>query len=148
MSTKRFQDQKYLLSEFSKEVVVHCIKCNKKALATVNYEKNEAKLICEYCGLNKIKTTELKITGILSQWKLPAHQYFNAKIWLSYPFKDEEFWAFNYKHLDYLMRFIAAELRERPDRTHFTLLEKLPKFYSDAKNRTALIRLIEKLKLK
>jgi hypothetical protein len=39
-------------------------------------------------------------------------------------------------------------MREHKDRAHFTLLEKLPKFYHEGKNRTALLKIIEKLKKK
>ena len=39
-------------------------------------------------------------------------------------------------------------LREHKDRTHFTLLEKLPRFYHEAKNREVLLKLIAKLKAK
>jgi hypothetical protein len=36
-------------------------------------------------------------------------------------------------------------LREHKDRTHFTLLEKLPKFYHEAKNREGVLKIIAKL---
>lgn len=79
---------------------------------------------------------------------MAAHTYFGAKLWLAAPFKEEVVWAFNAAHLQYLEAYIAAELREHTDRTGFTLLEKLPKFYHDAKNRGALLKIISKLKEK
>lgn len=66
---------------------------------------------------------------------MPAHQYFQVELWLQAPFKKDIFWAYNDKHLEYLERYIAATIREHKDRSGFTLLEKLPKFYHEAKNR-------------
>ena len=63
-------------------------------------------------------------------------------------FKGERFFAYNGEHLAYLERYIAATLREHKDRTGFTLLEKLPKFYHEAKNREALLKIIQRLKSK
>ena len=47
----------------------------------------------------------------------------------------------------YLEKYISATLREHKDRTNFTLLEKLPKFYHEAKNREGLLKIIAKLKI-
>ena len=77
-----------------------------------------------------------------------AHAYFDAALWYSAPFKNDTFWAYNPEHLTYLEDYITAKLREHSDREHFTLLEKLPKFYHEAKNREGLLKLIEKLRAK
>lgn len=79
---------------------------------------------------------------------MAAHEYFDAKLWYEAPFRNEIFQAYNEEHHRYLEDYISAKLREHKDRSHFTLLEKLPGFYHDAKNRTALLKLISKLKNK
>lgn len=56
--------------------------------------------------------------------------------------------AYNGKHLEYLEQYISAKLREHKDRSHFTLLEKLPAFYGKAQSREALLKIITKLKYK
>jgi len=140
----RFQDENLLLSDFYQEVVVVCPTCAKKAMAKVNYETKTARLFCNNCGCNKETTTSIKNGTI----EMPAHQYFQAQLWLQAPFKNEIFWAYNDKHLEYLERYIAATIREHKDRTGFTLLEKLPKFYHEAKNREALLKIITKLQRK
>jgi Zn ribbon nucleic-acid-binding protein len=144
MNENRFQDENLLLSDFYKEVWVVCPSCAKKAMATVNYETKIARLFCTNCGYNKEATTEIKIGTI----KAAANHYFQAELWLQAPFKNEIFWAYNDKHLEYLERYIAATIREHKDRTGFTLLEKLPKFYHEAKNREALLKIISKLQRK
>ncbi|SHG73459.1 hypothetical protein SAMN05443549_10673 [Flavobacterium fluvii] len=141
----RFQDENLILSDFYKEVWVVCSSCTKKAMATVNFETKTARLFCLHCGHNKETTTALIKNGTI---KTAAHQYFQAELWLKATFKNELFWAYNNKHLEYLERYIGANLREHKDRTHFTLLEKLPKFYHEAKNREGLLKIISKLKSK
>ena len=80
--------------------------------------------------------------------QMPANAFFNAALWLQTSFKNELFYAYNDRHLEYLERYISAVLREHKDRSHFTLLEKLPKFYHEAKNREGLLKIISKLKNK
>lgn len=140
----RFQDENLIRSDFYQEVWVVCPDCAKKAMATVNFETKTARLFCVHCGCNKETTTAIK-NGTINT---AANQYFQAELWLKAPFKNDVFWAYNDKHLEYLERYIGATLREHKDRTHFTLLEKLPKFYHEAKNREGLLKIIAKLKSK
>ena len=148
MSQGRFQDENKTISEFRTDVLVVCSKCEKKAFAKVNYEDNSARLFCENCGYNKQKTTEVSVFGHRGNWQLSANSYFDAELWLKVPFKNDVFFAYNLSHLEYLEKYISANLREHKDRSHFTLLEKLPRFYHEAKNREALLKLIMKLKNK
>lgn len=144
--SNRFQDQNLRLTDFQKEVWVVCPQCSKKAIAKVDYEFQKAKLFCAHCGYNKEKITT--ISGQQAHLILAAHSYFDAELWQQMPFKNDIFFAYNDKHLEYLENYIAAKLREHKDRMHFTLLEKLPKFYHEAKNREALLKIIDKLKKK
>jgi len=146
MSQGRFQDENKTISEFRTNVLVVCPKYWKKASARVDYENNSARLFCENCGYNKQKTTEAAVFGHSGNWQLSAGSYFGAELWLKASFKNNVFWAYNLSHLEYLEKYISASLREHKDRAHFTLLEKLPKFYHEAKNREALLKIIERLK--
>lgn len=148
MSDQRFQDEQYILAYFQKEVAVVCPDCNKKAMASVDYETRKAVLLCGHCGYNRQMSTAVELMGMHSAHIAAAATYFDASLWFAAPFKNHTFQAFNEAHLDYLERYIATKLREHKDRSHFTLLEKLPKFYHDAKNREALLKLIQKLKAK
>ena len=142
-SKNRFHDENALLSDFFSEVLVVCPACSKKAMAKVDFEAKMARLFCIACGYNKKKSTLISGTASL---QMPANQYFEAALWLKSSFKKELFYAFNKNHLDYLERYITAILREHKDRTHFTFIEKLPKFYHEAKNRDGLLKIIAKLK--
>ena len=144
----RFQDQNHRLSDFRDHVDVVCPGCGKKATAKADHEKKEVRLYCLHCGYSKIAGTAVEVVGIQGHLVMAAHHYFEAELWYTAPFKNEEFVAFNREHLDYLEAYISATLREHKDRTHFTLLEKLPRFYHEAKNRDTLLKLIAKLKNK
>lgn len=141
----RFQDSNLILANFYQEVWVVCPSCTKKAISTVNFETKTARLFCASCGYNKETTTLVEKNGSL---EMAANLYFQAELWLKTGFKNEVFWAYNSKHLAYLEKYIGATLREHKDRSHFTLLEKLPKFYHEAKNREGLLKIISKLKTK
>ncbi|MBK8519473.1 MAG: hypothetical protein WAT20_14715 [Ferruginibacter sp.] len=141
----RFEDENLVISDFFNEVLVVCPACAKKALATANIVTKKVRLFCVHCGYNKEVTTEVAQHTFITK---PANQFFDAELWLQADFKKERFWAYNDKHLDYLERYISATLRGHKERTHFTLLEKLPKFYHEAKNREGLLKIIAKLKNK
>ncbi len=141
----RFQDRNLTLDDFDKETWVVCPSCSQKAVAKVDFESNSARLYCVQCGYNKETTTAISRNATV---KMAAPNYFGAELWLQASFKNDVFYAFNGKHLDNLESYIGAGLREHKNRTHFTLLEKLPKFYHEAKNREDLLKLIAKLKNK
>ncbi|MDZ7648635.1 MAG: hypothetical protein U5K54_16435 [Cytophagales bacterium] len=144
MDSHRFQDDNTRLSDFYEEVWVVCPSCSRKAIAKRNDETKNQLLFCVHCGYNKSVSAKIKGGWV----DTAAHEYFETDLWLETPFKSDIFWAYNLKHLLYLKQYIAAGLREHKDRTHFTLLEKLPKFYHESKNREALLKLIEKLEQK
>ena len=84
-------------------------------------------------------------SGVMSNGKDP---HFGYEYWLLKNIKGNSFWALNYEHLDYLKRYIQAKIRERDNRSHWTMVEKLPKFIKSAKNRIELIKCIENLEKK
>ncbi|MGY3054060.1 hypothetical protein ACVWYG_002263 [Pedobacter sp. UYEF25] len=148
MKQTRFNDLNLRLIDFQKQVAVVCPKCCKKAFAYVNYEEKQARLFCASCNYNKNSSTEINTYRINANFKTASNLYFEVNLWYLASFKNEIFWAFNQQHLLHLEQYISAELRAHSNRTHFTLLERLPKFYHEAKNRKALLKIIEKLKNK
>jgi hypothetical protein len=141
----RFQDENLTKYDFYKEALIVCPSCSKKATTIVDFEACEAKLFCTHCSCIKKTTTKFNKNGSV---EVAANRYFDAELWLQSSFKNDVFWAYNDNHLDYLERYISATLREHKDRTGFTILEKLPKFYHEAKNREGLLKIIAKLKNK
>lgn len=149
MNDHRFTDQHKRLTDFQNEVWVYCPQCQKQSIARLLPEAKNARLACVHCGFHKeFSTVVSDESGSSYEIIQAAHMYFDAALWFSAPFKNEVIWAYNPKHLEYIEMYISAKLREQKDRTHFTLLEKLPKFYHEARNRDALLKIIGKLKLR
>ena len=140
--TNRFQDENLLLSDFYDVVWVVCPACAKKAVAKRFVEEKVARLFCLHCGYNKEVSTAFGKNGLIA---MAANVFFDSGLWLTATFRNEVFWSYNARHLEYLARYIGASLREHKGREHFTLVEKLPKFYHEAKNRDGLLKVIEKL---
>lgn len=71
-------------------------------------------------------------------------------LWLSTRTRHGEVWAYNLEHLDVLRRFVAASLRERdPWYEHgrkMTYIARLPAWIKSAKNRTEVLRAIDRMR--
>ncbi|WP_312788949.1 hypothetical protein [Sphingobacterium sp.] len=143
----RFHDQNKRITEFQHEVWVECPRCLERAVARVDHGERKARLRCTACHYGKEKSTLTEIMGIKVNVINSADAYFGAELWFQHPFKNDTFWAYNPAHLEYLEDYISAQLREHKERSHFTLLEKLPKFYHEAKNREPLLKIIKKIKI-
>jgi Zn ribbon nucleic-acid-binding protein len=139
---KRFLDQKLIAADFYNEVLVKCPQCKAKAAAHADSLSQIAKLVCTECGYNK--TATMQNGG--GRTNAAANTYFQAELWLQYPFGNDLFWAYNEQHLKYLEEYIAASLRQSLNRSGFTMTEKLPRFIQQGSNRRALLKIIERLK--
>ena len=73
---------------------------------------------------------------------------FGLPLWLQRSVRGNLFWAYNRQHLHAIKEYVGAKLRERQTTTHTTMVEKLPQFIKEAKNRDAILKLIEKLERK
>jgi hypothetical protein len=65
--------------------------------------------------------------------------YYQTKI------KEEIFWAYNKNHLNAIRDYVSSELRERTTyKFNMTMVEKLPQFIKNAKNREDVIKAIDR----
>lgn len=145
--SNRFIDLKFVLNDFGNDILVKCPKCNMCATATANYEKYEARIICKHCGFSKTSSGCVIENGKLKYRRtIIPHLHFQLELWMKLPFRDNVVWALNYRHLDYMEKYISATLRESQDRTGFTLVEKLPKFMQYSRNRTPLLKIFQRMR--
>ncbi|TSJ42696.1 hypothetical protein FO440_00445 [Mucilaginibacter corticis] len=136
---------------FKVELKCHCSHCAAEinvSMKKVNEKKDSIAVRCLQCG----NTDSYKPKNIPIEWFYkeivegkPTERYFGLPLWLSEGFRGESFWAYNYEHLAYLKKYISADLRERNDRTHWTLVEKLPNWIKAGKNREKLVKLITEI---
>ena len=140
----RFKDKNLRPDEFSYETLVVCPKCGGKATVISTQVPQFAELRCSSCHY----VTDKPLDSDEKSYSATTDYWFDCEFWLQDSFKNEFFFAHNYKHLEYIKQYIQAGLRERNDRAFFTLVEKLPQFIKTAKNRDRLLKMIEKLEKK
>ena len=75
-------------------------------------------------------------------------QYYGLDFWYSTTFKNNNFWAYNFEHLIEIENYVSAELRKRHSGQYQSMVEKLPKWISNSKNRESILKTIAKLKKK
>ena len=137
---------------FRVELKCNCSNCASEidlVIPKVNEKKVKIAVKCKNCGV----TLDYEPRNIPQEWIFPDKgkvndDYFGLPLWINSNFRNYTFWAFNYTHLEYLKNYISADLRERNNRTHGTMLEKLPNWMKSSKNREKLIKLINELELK
>ena len=137
---------------FRVELQCNCSNCNSKINLTIPYvneKKEKIAIRCKTCGI----TQDYKPRNISQEWMFEnsgkvIENYFGLPLWINSSFRNYTFWAFNYEHLEYLKGYISADLRERNNRTHWTMVEKLPDWMKSSKNREKLIKLINELEIK
>lgn len=72
----------------------------------------------------------------------PRDPLFGCRLWLQTPCKGETLWAYNEAHLLDLHAYVGARLRER---VGMSMAARLPRWMSAAKNRTAVLRGLDRL---
>ncbi|MDA6071354.1 hypothetical protein NJT12_17175 [Flavobacterium sp. AC] len=111
-------------------------------------EKYKAK--CPHCNFQE--EWKPKIEEFLQNSKvvdgLAKEKYYNLPLWFQKEVNGDIFWAYNEEHINYLERYIKADLRERNNNGgyHMTMVSRLPKFVKEAKSREKLLKILEKWK--
>jgi DNA-directed RNA polymerase subunit RPC12/RpoP len=145
--------------EFAKNILVVCPNCEGKALVCSKhpdlkvFETDEVKVVCAACGFNKTlegishREEPKQKSGKTLIFGAPIDPYFHLPLWLQADFSGELLWAYNLEHLNFLTDHVGAKLRER-NRVNAprSIGSRLPRWMTSAANRTAILKLIEKLK--
>jgi hypothetical protein len=64
-------------------------------------------------------------------------------------YRGKPVWALNRIHLNYLLSYISAELREKPASGMMrTASHSIPRYIKDAKNRQSILKILQKLQHK
>lgn len=125
-----------------------CINCENKLEVPIEGRKKIPKYIvipCQICNTRN---------RIAENWETYFLKYnesgivdpvFGLPLYYQMSFRNEIFWAYNDDHLREIRNYVASELRERStNKFKMTMVEKLPQFIKEAKNRTELIKLLDK----
>ena len=70
---------------------------------------------------------------------------FGLALWLQIIVHGETLWLYNLEHLAYLRAYVAASVREAPDRHKYSIITNLPQFVKAAKHRDVIVRKLDAL---
>lgn len=132
------------LSDFADEVLVQCPQCDRCAIVRRGENDGTDKLprvVCAACGFHKESSDRSMLLGA------PCDPYFKLPLWLSAEVNGEVLWAYNRRHLALLRLFVKTKVRERnglPMRNQ-SVASRLPRWITSAKNRTLVIKVIDKM---
>ena len=148
----RFVDDGRTLSDFADQIVVVCPRCSADALVqALAYDDDEVamapvwmeprRLTCPSCGLARDWTDRHAVYGA------PVDPYFQLTLALQAPCAGHVVWAYNLDHAEVLRRFVEAEQRTRtPEQgRQMSLVERLPGWFTSAKNRDAVSRALRQI---
>jgi hypothetical protein len=140
------------LIRFKAVVIMNCQDCGKHMeISTSNNKEKilELKVSCSHCGI--VISVKPRNEEYIQKYKNDTSivdPVFNLPLWLQTEIRGNVFWAFNRTHLNEIKNYVSSKLRERQTTTHTTMVEKLPNFIKDAKNRVTILKAIEKLLIK
>ena len=130
----------------------NCDNCGKGfdiAIPNQKEKVSELAVPCPHCGITRTyrpKHEEYKISYPTKGQAVDP--IFNLPLWFQAGVRGDLFWAYNRAHLLEIKNYVSSKLRERQTTTHTTMVERLPNFIKDAKNRLAIVKAIEKLERK
>jgi hypothetical protein len=161
----RFRDPLIRLYELAAEGIdVACPRCHGHAVDTARPTEDirrpwwwPRRLACHGCGYsavwNEPREGSVRRGPIdpfyrLPRWGGPVDPYFGCPLWLRAKCcGGQTLWAFNRRHLDLLVDYVAARLRERgPEPGGMTLVARLPEWLKSARNRDEVLRVIDRLR--
>jgi endogenous inhibitor of DNA gyrase (YacG/DUF329 family) len=127
----------------------NCDNCGKGIEILVPNQNEKADSIavrCPYCGVTRTfepRNEEYRL--VYTETGKATDPVFHLPLWFQAEVKGELFWAFNREHLLEIRSYVNSRLRERQTTTHTTMVERLPTFIKQAKNREAILKAIDKL---
>lgn len=137
---------------YAVELNCNCSNCAAEIKVSIPNAKEKKDIIavkCLKCGdTQNYEPRNIRHELIYKSTGKPSEAYFGLPLWLTHNFRGNNFWAYNYRHLNYLKQYISADLREKNGRLGWTMVEKLPDWMKSAKNRDKLTKLISELELK
>ena len=128
----------------------HCDNCGKHINVEIPNQKVPSKQVtvpCPHCGITR--TFEPRNEPYKLVYKaasgVATDPVFNLPLLLQAEVKGNQFWAYNRRHLNDIKSYVHAKLRERQSEGYTTMVERLPQFIKEAKNREAILKTIEQL---
>ena len=130
-----------------------CERCNRHFRLEIDDEKQQKFKIlnvnCPYCNyLQQGTMQKIKSQSYLCYGKIinEIEPYFGFTLYYQTSFDEKIIWAYNRKHLVYLIEYIDADIRETVRISQSNKASYyLPKFMTLAKNRNRIVKLLKRL---
>lgn len=159
MATLRFRDPQSTKYDFVGEILVTCPSCGAAAhVAPLPGEPLEGwsglmfaarRLTCPGCGLAKTWNGR-GVALSRSSVDQATDPYFDLPLRLQAQTRHGWLWAYNHDHLTQIERYVHATLRERApwsgSGVKMTMLARLPRWITSAKNRDEILRVIARIR--
>lgn len=102
---------------------------------------------CPHCGSHTTVPLEKKPTNIYHlRGTLGCDPLFGFELYFLTSFQGKPIWALNRAHLNYLISYLGAALRDKPPTVALKgQADALPKFMKTAKNRERILSLLQKM---
>lgn len=152
MAQQRFRDDGRMIGDFLSTILVVCPQCGARAEVrpsptspVVSYS-SPRRLTCPTCGLTRSTDKPTAAFGRVTD------PYFDLPLALQSPCAGHVVWAYNRAHLDHLLAYVEATIRERPvadpenPAPPTSLLEKMPSWFGAATNRATISAALRRLR--
>lgn len=96
----------------------------------------------------KVQKKKKGYCGYYEQVKEGYESIFGLELWFLSSFDNKSIWALNREHLDYLIEYLGAELREDPVLGRRTQADELPTFMKLGKNRDKIVKVLKQMQEK
>lgn len=141
------------LGNYRLSVHAHCKNCGKYFREDIpeDHKGNAAHVTCPECGtimsgkIERVHKHNWYFYDVAAENS--REPFFGYELWYSGELDGKPVWALNPEHLDYMINYLGAELREKavPMRHQ---ADHLPKFMKLAKNRGAVVKLLLRMREK
>lgn len=106
---------------------------------------------CPFCSEDNMVPIQKRVGYIWNTREVRSGRdpFFDLELYFLDSYRGKLVWALNREHLAYLINYISADLRERPNSGYTrTASYRLPRYMKEAKNRDSLIRLLIRMQHK
>jgi hypothetical protein len=105
------------------------------------------RVACPYCGAPTVGTVHATENPwwTYGEIKDGNEPYFGLPLYYRGGFDGKPIWAVNLEHLQYMIDYLEADLREKPAGAKMTQADHLPKFMKTAKNRAGMLKVLRRL---
>lgn len=142
----RVRDPGVPVEAFTDRVLVVCPGCAAAARVSRDADTEEARVTCASCGYARAAPSPVHTLGV------PRDPWLGLELWLRTPCCGRTLWARNRDHLEFLADWVGARLRERvrasdePPYRNRRMTSRLPAWMTEAGNREAVLRGLERLR--